>query len=254
MKLQSTPCLAFLSAAILTALTAVCPLQLHASGKAGRNADILLAQYITDDKEDAPDEKNAAKGKSVLDYRKREMEQARPRFIMGLGGGMDAREGAASIFAAAPLGIQYGRYAVTAEPAFLYMSAKSIKTEGGIRETIIRTKTSGQIYEFGLPFKFSYSILDLSLYPYTPYAAAGIGYSFRKFSFNGSSLISMAKRNYYLHSMTLDFGFGFLVKTTETTRVNVGLTVISYFNEKSGRFDYDTTGASILFGMMVIFN
>jgi hypothetical protein len=113
---------------------------------------------------------------------------------------------------------------------------------------------NGQIYEFDLPFKFTYSILDIARYPYTPYVTAGTGYSLRKFSLSGSSLLNRVSKQYTVHSMMLNFGFGFFVKMTENTRFNVGFNGVPYFNTRSGDFNYDTTGVSLLFGMMVIFD
>lgn len=70
---------------------------------------------------------------------------------------------------------------------------------------------------------------------------------------SGSNLLNRAGREVYVHSFTLDYGFGFLVKTTRDTRLNVGLQGTSYFNEKKGGFTYDTTGASITFSLMSLF-
>jgi hypothetical protein len=219
---------------------------------AGEDTNLILSQYL-DDKE-AGREDRSRKG-TVLDLRNKEMARPQPRFIMGVGGGANAREGFGSVILTAPLGIMYERFTVTADPGFVYTNAKSMRgKKGWSLENLIRTKMNGQIYQFDLPFKFSYSILDLAMYPYTPYVTAGIGYSLWKFSLSGSSPLSHVSREYYINSMTLNYGFGFLVKTTEDTRFNVGFNGVSYFNKRLGEFNYDTTGVSLLFGMMVIFN
>lgn len=216
------------------------------------DAPILLSQYLDD--KDAGREDRTKKG-TVQDLRSREIERPRPRFIMGVGGGADAREGFGSVTFTAPLGILYDRFTVTADPGFVYTNAKSMRPKKGITlENLTRTKMNGQIYEFDLPFKFTYSILDIARYPYTPYVTAGTGYSLRKFSLSGSSLLNRVSKQYTVHSMMLNFGFGFFVKMTENTRFNVGFNGVPYFNTRSGDFNYDTTGVSLLFGMMVIFD
>ena len=205
----------------------------------------LVAQYIPDDSE-------GGKKQTIGDMMKKESAKPRPKFILGISGGLDAREGFASIAVSAPMGMQYGKYGVTFFPAYTYMSGKSIKTKTSPLDRILRTKTSGQVYEFTLPAMFTYSILDLPAHLYTPYVTGGVGYSYRKFSLNGSSLLSVTGRVSYLHSMTLNYGFGFIVRTSEDTRFNIGLTCQSYFNQRNGPFDYDTTGAGIQLGFMII--
>ncbi|HOD15468.1 MAG TPA: hypothetical protein PK307_01765 [Spirochaetota bacterium] len=216
-----------------------------ASGK-GTTAD-LIAQYIPDDTE-------GGKKQTIGDLMKKESAKVRPKFVLGIGGGLDAREGFASIAASVPMGMQYGNYSLTFSPAYTYMSGKSIKTKTGPVDRILRTKTSGQVYEFTLPAMFTYSILDLPAHLYTPYVTGGAGYSYRKFSLSGYSLVSRISRISYLHSMTLNYGFGFLVRTSDDTRFNIGLTCQSYFNKRNGPFDYDTTGAGLQFGFMIIIN
>jgi hypothetical protein len=211
----------------------------------------LTAQYLTDDEEGGR-AGDTGKKKTIGDLKKEGSAKVRPQFVMGISGGLDAREGFASISASVPMGMQYGKYALTFFPAYTYMSARSIKTKSSPVSNIVRTKTDGQVYEFTLPAMFSYYILDVPAHLYTPYVTGGVGYSFRKFSLNGSSLVSMTGRVYTLHSMTLNYGFGFLVRTSEETRFNIGLTCQSYFNQRNGPFDYDTTGASIQFGLMLI--
>lgn len=208
-------------------------------------AGSLVAQYI-------PDESETGKKQTIGDLMKKEGARVRPKFILGISGGFDAREGFASIAASVPMGMQYGKYGLNFFPAYTYMSGKSIKTKTSPINRILRTKTSGQVYEFNLPAMFTYSILDLPAHLYTPYVTGGAGYSYRKFSLSGSSLLSMTSRTSYLHSMTLDYGFGFLVRTSEDTRFNIGLICQSYFNKRNGPFDYDTTGAGIQFGFMII--
>jgi hypothetical protein len=212
---------------------------------------VLLAQYLTDDEDN---DRDTARKKTIGDIKKDVSAKVRPQFIMGISGGLDAREGFASISATVPMGMQYGTYGLTFFPAYTYMSGKSIKTKKSPIDNILRTKTDGQVYEFTLPAMFSYYILDLPAHLYTPYVTGGAGYSYRKFSLNGSSLVSMTGRAYTLHSMTLNYGFGFLVRTSDDTRFNAGLTCQSYFNMRNGPFDYDTTGASIQFGLMIIFD
>ena len=207
--------------------------------------DAIIAQYIPDDTE-------GRKKQTIGDLMKKEAPKAGPKFIMGIGGGLDAREGYACIAASLPMGMQYGKYSLTFNPAYTYMSGKSITSKAGPFDQILRTKTNGQINEFTLPVLFTYSILDLPANMYTPYVTGGAGYSYRKFSFSGSSLISRASRVAYLHSLTLNYGFGFLVRTSDDTRFNIGLTCQSYFNKRNGPFDYDTTGVGLQFGFMII--
>jgi hypothetical protein len=212
----------------------------------------LTAQYLTDDEGGRADD--AGKKKTIGDLKKDGSAKVSPKFVMGINGGLDAREGFASISASVPLGMQYGKYGLTFLPAYTYMSAQSIKVKSSPVSNIIRTKTSGQVYEFTLPAMFSYYILDVPAHLYTPYVTGGAGYSYRRFTLHGSSLASMAGRAYSLHSMTLNYGFGFLVRTSEETRFNIGLVCQSYFNQRNGPFDYDTTGASIQFGLMLVFD
>jgi hypothetical protein len=202
------------------------------------------AQFIMDDNDD--------KGrKTIKELRDQGLVQPKARPILGIDGGASVRDGAASVSTVLQLGVQYDRYIVTADPAFMYLNSQSLQGKKNIMRYFLRTKISGQVYEFALPVKFTYVILDMEKYPYAPYVSAGVGYSYRSFSLKGSSFINRTSRAFDLHSMTLNFGFGFLVKTTAETKFNVGISGVSYFNSRSGKFDYDTTGASLHFGMMV---
>ena len=242
----------FIAVAVCAALSIAAPAYPLLPSTANDDTAILLSQYI-EDKDTRREDRT--KKETVQDLRSREMEKPVPRFIMGVGGGADAREGFGSIMITAPLGILYDRFTVTADPGFVYSSGKSIRVKKGVSlENLTRTKMNGQIYQFDLPFRFTYSILDIARYPYTPYVTAGTGYSLRKFSLSGSSFLSRTSRQYSLHSMTLNFGFGFFVKVMEHVRFNVGFNGVVYFNKRSGVFDYDTTGVSLLFGMMHIFD
>ena len=242
----------FIAIVVCTALSIAAPAYPLLLSAANDDTAILLSQYLED--KDTRREDRTRK-ETVQDLRSREMEKPVPRFIMGAGGGADAREGFGSVMITAPLGILYDRFTVTADPGFVYTNAKSMRAKKGITlEYLTRTKMSGQVYQFDLPFKFTYSILDIARYPYTPYVTAGTGYSLRKFSLSGSSLLSHVSRHYAIHSMTLNFGFGFFVKVMEHVRFNVGFNGVSHFNRRSGDFNYDTTGVSLLFGMMLIFD
>lgn len=202
------------------------------------------AQFITDENED--------KGrKTIRDMQEQGVVKPKPRPILGVGGGASVRDGFASLSTMLKLGVMYDRYIVTADPVFVYVHSQSLQGEKNIARYFLRTKMSGQVYEFALPVKFTYIILDMEKYPYAPYVSAGAGYSFRSFSLKGLSLINRTSRMFRLHSMTLDFGFGFMVRTTAETKFNVGISGVSYFNTRSGSFDYDTTGASLHFGMMI---
>ena len=207
----------------------------------------LVAQYI----DDSGEERVEDRGRTLADLAKK--ARTRPRPVIGVGGGVNARENFASLAAFVPVGMQYGKYGVTADPAYIFMKARSFRTDsGGFPALIGRTKTQGQVHSFSLPVKFSYSFLDLDGFPYTPYLAAGAGYAFRRFAMSGSNLLGRTSREIFIHSFTLDYGFGFLVKTTEQTRLNVGLHGSSFFNEKRGAFAYDTTGASLTFSLMTL--
>jgi hypothetical protein len=238
---------------ILSAAMAAAP-ALHASGHtdAGEAGDtgLLLSQYLEDGTDDA---KKSGK-ETIQDLRRREMSQWTPRFIMGIGGGLDVREGFASIAVGVPLGVKYGRFNIYSEPSFIFANGQTMKNKRqGMVDSIFRAKMSGKIYQFDLPFKFNYTILDLDRNPYTPYVSAGAGYSLRAFTLSGTTLVSRLNREFKIHSMTLNAGFGFLVRTSSDTRFNVGINAVSYFNTRTGVFDYDTIGATLQFGMIVIF-
>jgi hypothetical protein len=241
---------AMLSTAFLIVLGAFPPV-LSASDT-GRNTDVLLAQYLEDDDGGG---KNAQRKGTIRELQKREAERPRVRFFIGTGGGIMLREGFASINISSPLGIQYNKYIATTAPTFIFTNAQTLRgKKGWSADNLFKTRTSGRIYEFDLPFRFNYSFLDINAFPYSPYISAGMGYSLRKFMFSGSSLLSRTNRNFALNSMTLNFGFGFFVKITEETRLNAGLNIVTYFNNRSGIFNYDTTGASIQFGFITFLN
>ncbi|HOT43904.1 MAG TPA: hypothetical protein PLM53_05580 [Spirochaetota bacterium] len=209
------------------------------------------AQYI-EDRETGRD--NRYKKGTVLDYKNRELARTVPRFIMGLSGGLDAREGYGSASLSAPLGVLYDRFTMTFDIGVVYSNAKSLrKNKSDLMDSLVRTRMSGHIVEFNLPFKFSYSVLDLEKNTYTPYLTAGIGYGYRKFFLRASSSIDRTVREYSINSFTMHYGFGFLVRTSEDTRFNAGLTGISHFSNKTGEFNYDTTGVSIGLGLLLIF-
>ncbi|MBN2160726.1 MAG: hypothetical protein JW807_15155 [Spirochaetes bacterium] len=202
------------------------------------------AQFITDENEERG-------RKTIGELRDEGLMKPKVRPIIGIDGGASVRDGAASVSTMLQIGMQYDRYIVTADPVFIYLNAQSLQGKKNMTRYFLRTKTSGQVYEFALPVKFNYVILNMEKYQYAPYVSAGAGYSFRSFALDGSSFISHTSRAFDLHSLTLNFGFGFLVKTTAETKFNVGINGVSYFNTRSGIFDYDTTGASLHFGMMV---
>lgn len=236
--------------AALTLLLIAGPSHLLAAGITG-DGGIETAQYI-EDRESGKE--NRYKKGSVGDYRNRELARPVPRFIMGLSGGLDAREGYGSASLAAPLGVLYGRYTMTFDIGVVYSNAKSLrKNKNNLMDGLLRTRMSGHIVEFNLPFKFSYSILDLEKNIYTPYLTAGIGYGYRKFFLRASSPIERIAREYSINSFTMHYGFGFLVRTSEDTRFNAGLTGISHFSSRTGEFNYDTTGVSIGLGLLLIF-
>jgi hypothetical protein len=204
----------------------------------------LLAQYLTEDKEYPGREEKIP-------------ETARPhaagkkiRFITGISGALSNREGFASVSAAGMFGVQIDRFSVYVNPSYLYTRTRSLKS----KNLLLRTKSSAEVMEFGLPVKCAYSFFNTDEYPYTPYVEAGIGYNFRKYSATGSSTISRVSVGNLIHSLTLNYGFGFIVKTTERTRFQAGLGGVSYFNTIPGKFSYDTTGAYMQFGIIVIFN
>jgi hypothetical protein len=215
----------------------------RASGS--ENEQFLLTQFLTDDRNDAErDIKTRRRGSDTDGLR------TTPLFIIGLSGALSNQEGFAMVSAMATLGIQYDKLYITTDPVFIYSRTKSMK----MKIPVLRKKSSGEVLEFGLPVKCTYAFLDLSSYRFSPYVQAGIGYDFRKFNSSGSSLISRAQYSYYVDSLTLHYGIGFIIKTTEQTRFQVGLNGTSYFNANKGEFSYDTTGASLLFGMIVIFD
>lgn len=241
---------AALSLAFLFVFSAYPPLSSPAPTDNGQN--IMLAQYLEDGESGAT---NAKRRGTVRDLQKSEKLRLTPRFIIGGNGGVEAREGFASIIVSLPLGVQYDRYLVTATPMFVFTNAQSLRgKKGWSLDNLLRTKISGRIYEFDIPVKFSYSFLDINAFPYSPYLSVGIGYSLRTFLMNGSALLSRTNRDFTLNSLTLNYGFGFLVKTTADTRLDVGLHIVTYFNNRSGMFNYDTTGASVHLGFMTFLN
>lgn len=238
---------AALSAAFLILLT------VHSAAGPAPAADggksVIIAQYLRDG------ESGAQRRGTIRDLQKSEMDRLRPRAILGAGGGIEVREGFASVILSAPLGVQYDRYLVTMSPAFVFTNAQSLRAKKGWSlDNLVRTKISGRIYEFDLPFRFSYSFLDINAFPYSPYLSAGLGYSLRKFQLSGSSVLSRTNRDFTLNSLTFNIGFGFLVKITETTRMDVGLHIVTYFNTRSGIFNYDTAGASMNLGFRTFLN
>jgi hypothetical protein len=168
---------------------------------------------------------------------------------MGIAGTVGNMESMARVSAMMTLGIQYDRFNFTLDPEFNYVWSKSMRS----RTILHPIKTSGSALEFGLPFKCSYSFLDLAQYRYTPYITAGFGYNFRQFSYTGSFLIASLHDAYGINSLTLNYGLGFLVKISEQTRFQVAVNGISYFNESKGAFNYDTTGASLAVGVLLVF-
>jgi len=226
------------------------PGELLAAGITG-GGGIEIAQYIEDRE---PGKDNRYKRGTVQDYKNRELARMVPRFIMGLSGGLDAREGFGSASLAAPLGVMYGQFTMTFDIGIVYSNAKSLrKNKSDFMDSLLRTKMSGHIVEFNLPFKFSYSILDLEKNIYTPYLTAGVGYGYRKFFLRASSSVERIAREYSINSFTMHYGFGFLVRTSEDTRFNAGLTGISHSSSRTGEFNYDTTGVSIGLGLLLIF-
>ncbi len=235
---------------LLLAVFSTGPSGLQAAGMAD-DTGIITAQYI-EDRETGRDGKN--KKGTIQDLRNRELARTVPRFIMGLGGGLDAREGFGSASLAVPLGVQYGQFNMIFDLGFVYSNAKSLrKSKTGLMDSILRTKLSGHVIDFNLPFKFSYSILNLETNLYTPYLTAGIGYGYRKFFLRASSALERIAREYSINSFMIHYGFGFLVRTSDDTRFNVGINGISYFNSRTGVFNYDTTGVTIAVGLLLVF-
>lgn len=241
---------AALSTALLFILTAFSPAK--ATPPADDGSGALLAQYLEDTE---AGQRGARRRDTVMDIQKRERDRLRPRAIIGASGGVEAREGFASVIISAPLGVQYDRYLVTTAPMFVFTNSQSLRgKKGWSLDNLVRTKMSGRIYEFDIPVRFSYSFLDIHSFPYSPYLSGGLGYSLRKFLLNGSSFLSRTNRDFTLNSLTINIGFGFLVKITDMTRLDIGLHIVMYFNSRSGIFNYDTTGASLHLGFMTFLN
>ena len=198
------------------------------------------AQFITDEKKEG---RTPGKPDSV---------DKKPLFVMGLAGGVSNLEGMADVSIISFLGMQQGHYHFSGEPSLHYMRAFSLKNRKGLAN-LFRTRTSGTILEFSVPVKFSYSFLDLETHPYSPYLTAGFGYSHRRFMFNGSSAAGRLSRDFFTDALTLNYGFGFMAKITEQTRLQIGINGISYFDSRPGSFMYDTTGGSLSIGIMVLF-
>jgi hypothetical protein len=205
----------------------------------------LIAQFLTDDRENA-----AVKQKESSQQAGTEVPETRPQFMMGISGALSNMEGFANVSVASILGIQYGKFSFTADPAFIFSRAKSLKN----KKDMIGAKSSGELLELGLPLRCTFSFLDPSSYGFSPYLQAGFGYDLRKYIFSGSSFFTRINNSYFIDSLTLNFGFGFIIKMTEQTRLRIGLSGVSYFNSKQGAFGYETTGASMLLGLTAIFD
>ncbi len=227
---------AFLSLAYAVPTREIAPDEFFRQGNHGGE----MAQFITDEKKDGKEA-----GRPVTAEKK-------PMFVMGLGASVSNIEGMASVSIISSLGMQLGHYHFNGEPSLHYMRAFSLKNKKG-QAALFRTKTVGSILEFSVPVKFSYSFLDLETHPYTPYLTAGFGYSHRRFMFSGSATAVRITHNFFVDALTLNYGFGFMAKISEQTRLQIGLNGISYFDSRTGIFDYDTTGGSIYIGIMVLF-
>jgi len=206
--------------------------------------DILLAQFLTDDKDNAETMNRVANKTTGQDSLKPQAV-----FITGLSGAISNQEGFAMVSAMSVLGLQYGKFYFTADPLFTYSKTMSLKH----KKNVFGTKSTGEVLDFGLPAKCTFAFLDLASYPYTPYIQAGIGYNIRKYSYRGSSFISRINNTSFVDSLTLHCGFGLIIAITRQTRLQIGLSGISYFNTKPGVFAYDTTGASLLLGLIAVF-
>jgi hypothetical protein len=202
-----------------------------------KGENILLSQYIKE-------------GKNTAGTDDKTQKKEQPVFIAGFAGGLSNRESFASVSVLSMFGIQYKWLSVTIDPEFTYMRGASLKSKNHLPGA----KSSGEVLEFGLPAKCTFSILDLASYPYTPYVMAGLGYNYRKYAVKSSLIIYRIASAYHVSSFTLNYGFGFIVKTTEQTRFQIGLSGISYFNTTPGTFNYDTTGASLMFGIILMFD
>ncbi len=213
-----------------------------AAALVGPHESRLFAQFLTDDKESATSKQNDL-GPRI------ETPQILPKFILGLSAALSNMEGFANVSVSSILGIQYGKFSFTVDPAFIFSRANSIN-----KKNALAAKSTGEILEFGFPVKCTYAFLDLSSYQFSPYLQAGFGYDLRKYHFSGSSFFIGTSNTYFIDSLTLNFGFGFLIKMTEQTRLRIGLGGISYFSSKQGQFGYETTGASLLLGLATIFD
>lgn len=199
-----------------------------------------MAQFIPDEKKDG---KTPGKPNSP---------EKKPMFIMGVGGGVSNLEGMASVSLLTCLGFQQSNYHFSGEPTLHYMRAFSLKPGKGLA-SMLRTKSSGSVLEFSIPLKFSYSFLDLENHPYSPFISAGAGYSHRRFAYHGSGALARLSSDFYVDALTLNFGFGFMAKINEQSRLQIGINCISYFDTRAGTFTYDTTGASLFLGVILLF-
>jgi hypothetical protein len=204
----------------------------------------LLAQFLTDDKDNAETRNRVSDKMTGQDSLKTQAV-----FIMGLSGAISNQEGFAMVSAMSVLGIQYGKFYFTADPVFTYSKTKSLKHI----KNVFGSKSTGEVLDFGLPAKCTFAFLDLATYPYTPYIQAGSGYNIRKYSYSGSSFMSRINNTSFADSLTLHCGFGLIIAVTRQTRIQIGFSGISYFNTKQGVFAYDTTGASLMFGLIAVY-
>ena len=173
-----------------------------------------------------------------------------PRCLLGIEAGTDVREGFASVAAAFSIGLQIARYGLSADPTLRYMSMRAPRHGSRSFDRIIGTDANAKGFEFALPVTFTYQFIDIDVYPYSPFLAAGAGYSFRRFAAGVSTLLGGSGRHVSIHSLTLHAGFGFVVRVNAQARLRVVMNAVPYFNAGRGKFSYDTTGGSIQIGMM----
>ena len=173
-----------------------------------------------------------------------------PRCLLGIDAGTDVREGFASVAAAFPIGLQLTRHGLSADPTLRYMSMRSPRHGLRSLDRVIGTDANAKGFEFAIPLMYSYQFIDIDVYPYSPFLAAGAGYSFRRFAASVSTLLGGSGRHASLHSLTLHAGFGFVVRVNAQARLRVVMNAVPYFNAGRGKFSYDTTGGSIQIGMM----
>ncbi len=189
------------------------------------------------------DEKSAVKPQEKDDKDK-------VRFTFGVISGMSTRDDFNNIQADIPFGFIVQRVGIIFNPSLVFLKSDSFNFDRGkALNEFFRPKGSGFIYDLGISMKAQYYFKDPATAAYAPYLGAGPGYDYRGYEYKVRTFAIRQSKSYFLHSLTLNYGGGFMFKAREFIRITIDLGAISYFNKKdASRFTYDTTGATLGMG------